>query len=122
MIIENPYNKFDGKNVDKFGWKKMISSHDCYILELDGFPGWDKKKNYLEQIQVPSVYISEIADKDFSINVANSFDDISDGNFWYRDHTESGMPWLYDDETYSSNFRFQFETDMEKFLILLEKQ
>lgn len=105
----------------KLGWKRMIGLHEYNQIAMSGFKGWDKIKN-LVGYNVPTVHLIEVTGSDFSKNLALEFDDISDGNFYYRDITEDGSLWIEEDEEYSSIFVFQFESDMLEFVEMLNKK
>jgi hypothetical protein len=47
--------------------------------------------------------------------MAIEWDDLSEGQFYCRDHTKSSLPFINDKEIYKSIFCFQYEQDAIKF-------
>lgn len=90
----------------EWDWNKMIPSWDFYDIQLSGYPGWEPRSIIQEHRK--GVGKS-------SRDQAIEWDDISRGNFHYRDWTESGMPFLSTGEPYRSIFTFQFVGDYMRF-------
>jgi len=97
---------------DRWTWKLLLPSQTYYKLELDGWPGWEKCS--LDCVSTVSFSIKKGTD-DSSKDIAVRWDDMGRGQFWYRDYTESGLPFAEDGEEYNSRFWFQFRDDAEKF-------
>jgi len=96
-------------------WNKNLGSSDFYEIQFNGYVGWDKiigKEPYFVMLEI-------IKGKDkASQDVAVEFDDISDGNFHWRDWTRSSLPFVDEGEIYWSGFTFQFAEDAKNFVEL----
>lgn len=96
-------------------WNKALPSWDFYKIQLDGYPSWERGPDG----EVGFVYLRLKKGKTKSSrDIAIAFDDIAQGNFYYRDHTDSSMPWLDKDEIYHSSFLFAKQEDKDRFLEL----
>lgn len=91
----------------------MIPSSDYYKIVFAEWPAWEK----IDGRKEPNfVRLSIIKGKDKSSNdIAIVFDDLANGNFWYRDHTQDGLPFVDDGELYWSVFVFQEARDARQF-------
>ena len=96
-------------------WNNNLGSSDFYEIQANGYIGWDKingKEPYF-------VMLETIKNKDKSSHeIAVNFDDISHGNFHWRDWTKSSLPFVDEGEIYWSGFTFQFTEDAKKFVEL----
>jgi len=96
-------------------WNKSLGSSDFYDIQFNGYIGWDKidnKEPYFVMLEI-------IKNKDKSSHeMAVEFDDISHGNFYWRDWTESSLPFVDDGDIYWSGFTFQFAEDAKRFVEL----
>ena len=97
------------------GWIKNLSSDDYYEIQFNNYLGWDK----IDEKTPYYVLLETIKGKDKSSqNIGVEFDDISHGNFYWRDFTKSSLPFVDDGDTYWSGFTFQFSEDAKKFIEL----
>lgn len=97
------------------GWIKNLSSEDFYTIQYHEYLGWDKineKTTYYVLLEV--VKGNDKSSRDIGVE----FDDISHGNFYWRDWTRSSLPFVDDGEIYWSGFSFQFSEDAKKFVEL----
>lgn len=97
------------------GWNKNITSNEYYDIAQNKYFSWDTLEN-----REPYFVMLEIkqGDNKSSRDIAVLFDDISIQNFYYRDWTKNGMPYINDGEVYWSGFWFQFQYDAKKFVEL----
>jgi len=96
----------------EWNWKRAIPMWDWHELIFAGYPGWEKPDGE-KPASVSETFISGVTKK--SIEVASAWDDIGEGQFYWRDFTESGIPFVHDGESYQSIFWFQYERDAVKF-------
>lgn len=99
--------------MNNWDWNKMITSWDYYELVHLEWPGWNKDPN-TNQPYFSNFSILKGTQKS-SREIAIEWDDLSEGNFWHRDFTESGLPFVDDGESYNTMFVFQFKRDWERF-------
>jgi len=96
-------------------WNKNLGSNDFYEIQFNGYIGWDKidnKEPYFVMLEI----IKNIDKSSHKIGV--DFDDISHGNFHWRDWTKSSLPFVDEGEIYWAGFTFQFAEDAKKFVEL----
>jgi len=97
-------------------WNKNLYSWDFYKIQADGFTGWDRLNNDKD---IYLVVLEIIKDKEKSSqDIGVEFDDISHGNFHWRDWTKSSLPFVDEGEIYWSGFNFQFAEDAKRFVEL----
>lgn len=94
-------------------WNKNLHGWNFYEIQANGYIGWDKIND-----KVPYyVLLETVKGRDKSSHdIAIQFDDISHGNFHWRDFTKSSLPFVDDGEIYWSGFTFQFAEDAKKFV------
>ena len=98
------------------GWIKNLSSEDYYKIQFNNYLGWDYK---IDDNTPYYVLLETIKGKNKSSqDIGVEFDDISHGNFYWRDFTKSSLPFVDDGDTYWSGFSFQFTEDANKFVEL----
>lgn len=98
---------------NKWDWLKMIPSWDWHKLVLAGWPGW-VVDNALGEPNFATLEIVKGTDKS-SRDIAIEWDDLSEGQFYYRDYTKSSLPFIDEGEMYKSIFCFQYLRDAVKF-------
>lgn len=97
-------------------WKRMLAIDQFYHLQAAGFPGWNPDEKIVMGREVSCVTFDTEKGKDkTSREMAVEFDGIAEGNFYYRDWTGSGLPFVEDKEVYNSRFWFQYSSDLQKF-------
>ena len=97
---------------NNWDWNKALPMDVWHGIALDKFPEWEKPNG-----EIPtSVFLSVEKGKDKSSrDLAIETDDWCKGNFYYRDWTQSGLPFVDEGEIYNSRFWFQFQVDAEEF-------
>ena len=99
------------------GWIKNLSSDVYYKIQFNNYLGWDKINDKTPYY----VLLETIKGKDKSSHdIGVEYDDISHGNFYWRDFTKSSLPFVDDGEIYWSSFSFQFAEDAKKFVELYD--
>lgn len=93
-------------------WKRMIPSWDWHKLVLAGWPGW-----MLSDKDEPNFVTFEIVNGQgkSSREMAIEWDDLAEGQFYYRDYTRRSIPFIGADEMYKAIFCFQYERDAVEF-------
>ena len=92
-------------------WNKMIASWDWHSLCLDCWPDWEKFDDKPSFVEFDCVKGSGRQSRDLAIEI----DDWAKGQFYYRDWTKSGLPFVDDGEVYHSCFWFQYKADADEF-------
>lgn len=101
---------------DNGGWLKYVLIWDWHDLAFRGYPGWGRPSGSDSPF---AVHLTVVSGRDKSSReIAVEWDDVAEGRFYYRDWTESGIPFVGEGEQYRSAFWFQFERDRERFLEL----
>jgi hypothetical protein len=98
-------------STDNGGWKKNIPSWDWYPLVFAKWPDWEKEGDFPPFVEL---IITKGKGKS-SHEMAVEFDDIAQGNFYWRDWTDSGLPFVDKGESYKSCFWFEFVFDRDIF-------
>ncbi len=102
----------------EWDWKKALPLDIWHALVHGGYPTWERSE---ENPDVPPFVQLTITKGEgrSSRDLAVAFDDIAQANFYYRDWTDSGLPFIKDKESYRSCFWFALRSDRENFLELL---
>lgn len=90
------------------GWLKNINEMEY----VEKYKSWDKSKDGKYACIIMELIHG--VDKS-SHNMASIIDDIAKGNFYYRDWTKDGLPFVKDNEIYWCGFWFQHFEDAKKF-------
>ena len=94
-------------------WNKNLRMSDFYKIQLEGYKEWDKTDNNKPYFIEFSIVKGR---NKSSRDIAVEFDDIAKGYFYYRDWTNSGLPFVDEGEVYNSGFCFQLKEDKEVFV------
>ena len=98
--------------IENWDWKKFLPAREYHKLYSSHYPGWETINN--GDLLSVEIYIIKGKDRD-SRDVAVEFDDIAQGDCYYRDFTQSSLPFVRDGEAYCSLFTFQLFSDYLKF-------
>lgn len=101
-IIKNMTTEWD--------WTHYIGMMDWFDLYPD-YPGWELENGKPLYVDLT---ITNKKDKS-SHKIASEWDEIATGPFYWRDWTDSGLPFADEGEVYRSAFWFALRSDMEKF-------
>lgn len=101
--------------VDKhWDWKRALPCDIFHQVSLIEYPGWDRQDGQVLYVKLRLQKNKTKSSRDIAI----AFDDMAINNFYYRDHTNSGLPFLSNDEIYHSSFWFSRLKDRDRFLEL----
>lgn len=98
---------------DNLGWLKMVLMWDWHDLVMQRWPGWEREPGGKEPARVDLVVVKG-RDRS-SRELATEWDDLSRGRFYYRDWTDTGLPFVGDGEAYRSAFWFELVEDRNEF-------
>ena len=117
MDMTESYDEFSPAGIREkkgSGWSKMLQSwvyHDIYIKW--GLPGWELGHNgYQLEVRCAFVHGEGLQ----ASAIARQWDDTSRGQFYYRDHTDDGIPFVREGDVSLSSFAFQLSTDYLSFI------
>lgn len=98
---------------NQWDWNRMIPSWDWHGLVLARWPGWIVNS----EVESPNFVTFEIVNEvdKSSREIAVEWDDLSEGQFHYRDYTKYSLPFVSKGEMYKAIFYFQYEQDAIKF-------
>lgn len=107
---------------NKGGWLFKMSSFDWHPHCLDGYPGWE-----LETLDCPAfvklTHTRGPSGSDVESNVlATKWDDLAEVEFYQRDWTSSGIPFVNEGEEYWSDWWFATIAEKDRFLDYLMEQ
>lgn len=98
---------------DSWDWLAKPPSWAWHRLAIDGYSDWDQvgatERADSRLSKAPPFVMVECTRERApeSEEMANSFDDVATGLFYYRDWTHDGIPWCNAGEVYWSGFWFQ---------------
>lgn len=96
----------------KWDWRNALPIDIWHLLVSAGWPGWEKRPDGM-----PHCVVVRWTDEKFptSREMAVGFDDYATGQFYYRDYTHDGMPFVRKGENCMSRFWFQRRVDAKAF-------
>lgn len=97
-------------------WLKKVPIDLWHDLAIKGWPDWERDEGK-DNPCFAMLVVTKGKDRS-SRDRAIEFDDIAEGPFYYRDWTDSGLPFVADGETYKSGFWFALRSDRDKFVSL----
>lgn len=100
-------------------WSRYMGMTEWHHASFEGWPGWDRDAGAEEPVSV-TLLVTKGKDKS-SHKMASEFDDIATNDFYWRDWTESSLPFVDDGETYTSKFWFKKREDRAAFLKMFPK-
>lgn len=102
-----------GHEVDNAGWKHKLLTWNFNNHALDGYPWWEKDGKHPAFVQLQHVRGKPGRE---SSDLANAWDDIATADFYQRDWTSDGLPFVSDGETYVSGWWFQTIAERDRFV------
>lgn len=96
---------------ESWDWEKMIPVWEYHDIWRTGFPEWEKDEDGPAHILFRVVKGLQRSSREIAIE----WDGLAEGEFYYRDITQSGIPFVRDGAAYKSLFVFQYRRDLEKF-------
>ncbi len=103
-------------------WNRKVPMWDWHTLQIHGYPGWELETHSDGEHPAFFHLSCVVGDGPQSRELAVEFDDIAQGQFYYRDWTDDGIPFVRDKETYQARFWFQKSSDRERFAKLVESK
>ena len=97
-------------------WKCLLPRDIFYGLQYNNFPGWQKIDGKPHFIRIEC-----IRGHFDSRSIAVALDDVACFQFYYRDWTESNLPFVERGEKYAAGFWLQAESDAAKLRKLCEQ-
>jgi hypothetical protein len=96
-----------GHEVDNAGWRRKLLMWNWHSHSMDGHP-------------CPAfVKLTHVMGKDGDVEsskLCNEWDDIATVDFYQRDWTDDGIPWVRKDETYWSGWWFETIAERDRFV------
>lgn len=96
---------------DGWDWNKLLPIDEFHKIAYAHYPAWEKNDDLPYCVDFS---ITKGKDRS-SREIATEFDNIAVGHFYYRDWTESGLPFVDDGEVYRTAFIFQRVEDYIEF-------
>jgi hypothetical protein len=113
-----------GHEIDTMGWRHKMESWNFTHHALDRYPGWE-----IEQRSPPAsgphgspapafaklAHTRGVAEAE-SADLCREWDDIAAADFYQRDWTDDGIPFVNDGETYWSGWWFATLAERDRFI------
>ncbi len=103
-----------GHEIDNAGWRHRLLMWNFHGHALDGYPGWE-----IDRERSPAfakLTHTRGNDEDESHKLAVEWDDIAAVDFYQRDWTDDGIPFVNKGETYWSGWWFATIAERDRFL------
>lgn len=103
-----------GHEIDNAGWRRKLLSWNFSGHAIDGYPEWeierDKSPAFLRLAHKRGPSGVE------SYDLANAWDDVAHVDFYQRDWTRDGIPFVREGETYWSGWWFATIAERDRFV------
>jgi hypothetical protein len=106
--------KSAGHEIDNAGWLHKLLSWNFNMHAMDGYPEWE-----IERERSPAfVKLTHVRGKGEveSSSLANAWDDVAMVDFYQRDWTDDGLPFVHEGDTYWSGWWFQTIAERDRFV------
>ncbi len=103
-----------GHEIDNAGWRHKMLSWNFNMHAIDGYPGWE-----IEREKSPAfVKLTHVRGKGNveSNTLCNAWDYVAEVDFYQRDWTNDGLPFVAEGETYWSGWWFETLAERDRFL------
>ena len=107
-----------GHEVDNAGWKHKMLMWNWHSHSLDGFPGWEHEtEEYGRPHPAFAKLVHTRAKGEVESNdLCNAWDDVATVDFYQRDWTDDGIPFVREGDTYWSGWWFETIAERDRFL------
>lgn len=109
-----------GHELDNAGWKFRLLMWHFHSHSFDGFPGWEHEKIVHGQSVPAFVKLMHKRGKSGtdveSHALASAWDDVAEVDFYQRDWTGSGIPFVEGGEAYYSGWWFATIAERDRFV------
>lgn len=117
----------DGHEISCGGWKHKMLSWNFTSHMLDYYNGWEVEDPEAEPLQRRVAFVklehTRRCGSDVESNVlCNAWDDIATVDFYQRDWTDDGIPFVHDGKTYWSGWWFATFAEKQRFLAWCAEQ
>lgn len=106
-----------GHEVNNAGWKRKLLMWNWHSHSLDGYPGWEQATVEYGRPCPAFAKLTHVSEEGpQSSDLCNEWDDIAEVDFYQRDWTDDGIPWVSKGETYWSGWWFATIAERDRFL------
>lgn len=102
-----------GHDVDNAGWRHRLLSWNFSHHAIDGYPEWELDGEHPAFVKL--THTRGTGDVE-SAALANEWDDIAAVDFYQRDWTDDGIPFVREGETYWSGWWFATIAERDRFV------
>lgn len=117
----------EGHEVDNAGWRYKMLMWNWHSHSLDGYPGWEiENQDETDKSQRHPAFIKLTHKRGKgdveSSKLCSEWDDIAEVDFYQRDWTDDGIPFVREGDTYWSGWWFQTMAERDRFLQWYEER
>jgi hypothetical protein len=109
-----------GHEIDNAGWKHKMLMWNWHSHSIEGYSGWEIEKREYDMPVPAFVKLTHRHSKDGgdveSSTLCNEWDDIAEADFYQRDWTDDGIPFVREGETYWSGWWFATIAERDRFV------
>jgi len=109
-----------GHSFENGGWKHKLLSWNWHGHSFDRFPGWEIENPDADRYQQHPAFVKLAhvrgGDDVESSKLCNAWDDVAEVDFYQRDWTDDGVPFVRGGETYWSGWWFATKAERDRFL------
>ena len=104
-----------GYEISNAGWRHRLLVWNWHAHSLDGYPGWETSEGHPAFVKLAHKRGGSDADVE-SHKIAARWDDVATVDFYQRDWTEDGIPFVLEGGTYWSGWWFATVAERDRFL------
>ena len=103
-----------GHTLDNAGWNHKLLTWNWHSHSIDRYPGWELDKDDVPAF-VKLTHVRGDGDTESAV-LANAWDDVAEADFYQRDWTDSGIPFVDKGDTYWSGWWFETAAERDRFV------
>lgn len=104
-----------GHEIDNAGWRHKMLMWNWHSLSFDGYTGWEIEQGERSPAFVKLTHTRGTGDVESSA-LCNAWDDVAQVDFYSRDWTDDGIPFVREGDTYWSGWWFATIAERDRFL------
>jgi len=105
-----------GHTINNAGWNHRLLTWNWHGHSIDGYPGWEIEKDRVPAFVKLGHKRGGKNTEVESADISKAWDDIAKGDFYQRDWTDSGIPFVNKGETYWSGWWFETISERDRFV------
>lgn len=109
-----------GHGIDNAGWRRKMLMWNFNMHAIDGYPEWEIENPSAGKYERGPAFVKLTHTRGKggveSRTLCNAWDDVAEADFYQRDWTDDGIPFVREGETYWSGWWFATIAERDRFV------